>query len=270
MKPSKLSQIALVSVAAATCCVGVRAYQRVADFGFGNDDSPSNVKAEFYWSRLAYSSSMQSFGGGYGGRGRGYYAWSRDYPKADRQFLIAMHRLTRIDGRPTEQVVTLDSDEIFNYPWIYAVQVQRWSFTDEEAKRLRDYLAKGGFLMVDDFHGTEDWENFMNGMRQVLPDRPVEDLQSGDEIFHTLYDIDDKMQIPGEQYVWSGRTYEKDGYQPKWRAIRDDKGRVVVAICHNMHLGDAWEWADDPNYPEPFASMAFRVGLDYILYGMTH
>src|SRR5205823_2506183 len=87
-------------------------------------------------------------------------------------------------------------------------------------------------------------------------DRPVEDLQSGDEIFHTLYDIDDKMQIPGEQYVWSGRTYEKDGYQPKWRAIRDDKGRIVVAICHNMHLGDAWEWADDPNYPEPFVLLS--------------
>ena len=85
--------------------------------------------------------------------------------------------------------------------------------------------------MVDDFHGTEDWENFMNGMRQVLPDRPVENLQSADEIFHTLYDVDDKMQIPGEHYVWSGRTYEKDGYQPKWRAIRDDKGRIIVAIC---------------------------------------
>ncbi len=149
-------------------------------------------------------------------------------------------------------------------------QVQNWTFTDSEAKRLREYLLKGGFLMVDDFHCTEDWENFMNGMRQVLPDRPVENLQSGDEIFHTLYDVDDKMQIPGEHYVWSGRTYEKDGYQPKWRAIRDDKGRIIVAICHNMHLGDAWEWADDPNYPETFASMAFRVGLDYILYGMTH
>ena len=139
-----------------------------------------------------------------------------------------------------------------------------------EAKRLREYLLKGGFLMVDDFHGTQDWENFMSGLRQVLPDRPIEDLASGDEIFHTLYDVDDKIQIPGEQWIRSGRTYEKDGYQPKWRAIRDDKGRIVVAICHNMHLGDAWEWADDPNYPEQFASAAFRVGLDYILYGMTH
>ena len=266
----KLSRIALAVVAVATCGVALHAYQRVADFGFGNDESPSNVKAEFYWSRLAYESNMQSYSGGMGYHGWGRTSWSRDYPKADRQFLIAMHRLTRIDGRPTEQVVRLDTDDIFNYPWIYAVQVQQWSFSEAEAKRLREYLLKGGFLMVDDFHGTQDWEQFMGGLRQVLPDRPIEDLASGDEIFHTLYDVDDKMQIPGEQWIRSGRTYEKDGYQPKWRAIRDDKGRIVVAICHNMHLGDAWEWADDPNYPEQFASAAFRVGLDYILYGMTH
>ena len=106
----------------------------------------------------------------------GVATWSRDYPKADRQFLIALKRLTRIQGRATEQVVNLDSDDIFNYPWVYAVKVQTWSFTDDEAKRLREYLLKGGFLMVDDFHGSEDWENFMNGMRQVFPDRPVEDL----------------------------------------------------------------------------------------------
>lgn len=264
----KSSLAALVTVTVAACTVGLSAFQRTGDYGFGNDESPANVKSEFYWSRLAYSSRMSSY---QGLRYHGWYSsWSRDYPKADRQFLIAMHRLTRIDGRPTEQVVTLDSDEIFNYPWVYAVQVQNWTFTPAEAKRLREYLLKGGFLMVDDFHGTEDWQNFMDGMREVLPNRSVEDLQSGDEIFHTLYDVDTKMQIPGEQYVWTGRTYENDGYQPKWRGIRDDKGRIVVAICHNMHLGDAWEWADDPNYPEAFSSMAFRVGLDYIIYGMTH
>jgi Domain of unknown function (DUF4159) len=263
----KLLQALMVTVVALVFCTVVLAFQRTADFGFGNGEGPANEKAEFYWSRLSYNTSMSDYGGyGYWGR----YTWSRDYPKADRQFLIAMHRLTRIEGRSYEQVVNLDSDEIFNYPWVYAVQVQTWSFTDAQAKRLREYLLKGGFLMVDDFHGTADWENFMNGMQQVLPDRPVEDLASGDEIFHVLYDIDDKMQIPGEQYVRTGRTYEKDGYVPKWRAIRDDKGRIMVAICHNMHLGDAWEWADDPDYPEPFASMAFRIGLNYIIYGMTH
>ena len=161
----KLSRVALAAVAAAVCGMGLWALQRRGDYGFGDNDSGSNVKAEFYWSRLAYHSNMESYGA-YGRRGFwGFAAWSRDYPKADRQFLIAMHRLTRIDGRPTEQVVSLDNDDIFNYPWIYAVQVEDWTFTPAEAKRLREYLLKGGFLMVDDFHGTEDWENFMNGMR---------------------------------------------------------------------------------------------------------
>lgn len=232
-----------------------------------------NEPAEFYWSRLRYTSRTDVYdGGGYGyGYGYGYVgSWSRDYPKADRQFLMALRRLTRIEARPTEQVVDLDSDEIYNYPWVYAVQVANWTFTDAEAKRLREYLLKGGFLMVDDFHGTADWDRFMQGMRMVFPDRPIEDLKDNDEIFHVLYDIGQRFQVPGEQYVVTGRTYEKDGYVPKWRAIRDDRGRIMVAICHNMHLGDAWEWADMPEYPEKFASMAFRVGLDYIMYGMTH
>jgi hypothetical protein len=231
--------------------------------------SAENEPAEFYWSRLHYSSR---YGGsqGFGGYGFGFGGWSRDYPKADRQFLLALSRLTRIQMRSTEQVVDMDSDEIFNYPWVYAVQVANWSFTDAQAKRLREYLLKGGFLMVDDFHGTADWESFMRGMRQVLPDRPIEDLRNDDEIFHVLYDLSERFQVPGEQYVNTGRTYEKDGYVPKWRAIRDDKGRIIVAICHNMHLGDAWEWADMPEYPEAFASMAFRVGINYIVYGMTH
>src|SRR5438309_6629109 len=226
----KCTHIALAILAASAGCAALWA-QRTGDFGFGNDDSPTNVKAEFYWSRLAYSTNIASNFGGYGHRWRS--SWSRDYPKADRQFLIAMHRLTRIDGRPTEQVVTLDSDEIFNFPWIYAVQVQMWSFTDKEAQRLREYLQKGGFLMVDDFHGTADWENFMSGMRQIFPDAakyPVEDLNDKDEIFHVLYDMDDRFQVPGEQYIRSGRTYEKDGYVAKWRGVRDDKGRLVIAI----------------------------------------
>jgi hypothetical protein len=263
--------LAAVAVASVTLCsyTVVHAYQRTADFGFSDSEEQGAQKAEFTWSRLAYTSRVGMSGYGYG-FGRGRYTWARDYPKADRQFLIAMKRLTRIEARPTEQVVDLSSDAIFDYPWIYAVQVQTWSFSDEEAKRLREYLLRGGFLMVDDFHGTQDWEDFMQGMRQVLPDRPVEDLQNGDEIFHVLYDMGDRIQVPGEQYVRTGRTYEKDGYVPKWRAIRDDKGRIMVAICHNMHLGDAWEWADDPEYPEKFAGEAFRVGLNYIVYDMTH
>src|SRR5665213_1916763 len=250
--------------------IGLFALQRDQFQGFGRDpyssqDNPGE-KAEFSWSRLHYNSNSSGFSFGFRRGG----SWSTDYPKADRQFLMALKRLTRINAKSTEQVVDLTTDDIFNYPFVYAVQVQNWAFTADEAKRLREYLLKGGFLMVDDFHGAADWESFTSGMRMVFPDRPIEDLQDKDEIFHVLYDLGERFQVPGEQYVFSGRTYEKDGIDPKWRAIRDDRGRVVVAICYNMHLGDAWEWADDPRYPERFASLAFRTGLDYITYSMTH
>ncbi len=89
----------------------------------------------------------------------------------------------------------------------------------------------------------------MIGMRKIFPDRPIEDLENKDEIFHVLYDLDERIQVPGYQYIMTGRTFERDGIEPKWRAIRDDKGRIMVAICHNMHIGDAWEHADDPALP---------------------
>jgi hypothetical protein len=255
------------------------------------DECNSTDKAEFYWSRLKYPSQYGGFGGGRrfggggfgfggGGCGEGFGPWQRDYPKADIQFLMAMRRLTNVNTRSTSQVVDLDAPDsdphsLDNYPWVYAVQAQTWSFNADEAKKMHDYLMKGGFLMVDDFHGAEDWELFMQGLHQFLPNAQVEDLKDTDEIFHVLFDLSQRVQIPGEQYVWSGRTYEAGaggdiGYVPGWRAVRDDKGRIIVAICFNMHLGDAWEWADDPRYPEKFASLAFRVGLNYIVYGMTH
>jgi Domain of unknown function (DUF4159) len=135
---------------------------------------------------------------------------------------------------------------------------------------MRDYLLRGGFLMVDDFHGTYEWDIFLEGMRKILPDRAIVDLENSEAIFHTLYDLDDRFQVPGIQILRSGVPYEKGGIEAKWRGIYDEKGRVVVAICHNMDLGDAWEWADEPRYPERYASLAYRIGLNYIIYAMTH
>ena len=269
----KLVRIISATTLLLSLSIGPFALQRGGYQGFGRQQysyySGPNVPSEFYWSRLQYNASYAG-GGGYGFRGMHGGGWSRDYPKADNDCLIALRRLTHINSPSPLNVVDLDSDHIFDYPWIYAVQVDTWTFTDQEAKRLHDYLLKGGFLMVDDFHGTDDWEHFMAGMRMVLPDRSVEDLPDADEIYHCLYDIDEKFQIPSEIYVNTGRTYEKDGYVPKWRAIRNDHGRIMVAICANMHLGDAWEWADSPQYPEKFSGLAFRIVLNYIMYAMTH
>lgn len=229
-----------------------------------SDVLPADAKeaTEYVFARLRYPSA-------YGGRGyRG--SWTTDYPKADRQFVQGVRRLTRIHTRSVEHVVDLDSDDIFSYPWVYAVEVGRWSLTDAQAGKLREYLLRGGFLMADDFHGTWEWEVFMASMSRVFPDRPVEEIPNSDAIFHVLYDLDERFQVPGIQVLRSGRTYEQDGIEPRWRAIYDDQGRVLVAICHNMDLGDAWEWADLPQYPERYASLAYRVGINYIIYAMTH
>jgi hypothetical protein len=135
---------------------------------------------------------------------------------------------------------------------------------------MRDYLDRGGFFMCDDFHGTREWAVFVESMQKVFPDRPIVDLPNTDPIFHVLYDLDGRYQVPGAQYLNSGVTYEQDGYEARWRGIYDKKGRLVVAICHNMDLGDAWEYADNPRYDEKFSALAFRIVSNYVVYSMTH
>ena len=222
----------------------------------------ANARVEFLFARLHFDMGEEWFGR--------FQRWAADYPKADRQFLQGVRRLTRINTRSTGEVVDLDSDQIYNSPWIYAEDPGTWILSDTQAKRLREYLLRGGFLMADDSHGDYEWGTFMAGMRKVFPDRPVEDLSNSDEILHVVYDLDDRFQVPGTRYIWGYRRYTPDSAVPKWRAIRDDKGRIVVAICHNSDVGDAWEWADSPHYPERAASLAYRIGINYILYAMTH
>jgi hypothetical protein len=235
------------------------------------DGSDQAIPSEFLFSRLRYNTGYGGgFGGGYGGRRMFGGGWAQDFPRADHDCLLALRRLTRINSPSPLNVVDIDDDNMWDTPWIYAVGVDKWAFTDAEAQRLRNFIDRGGFLMVDHFHGQADWDRFMSGMNMVLPGADVKDIPDDDPIFHVLYDIDEKFQIPGEQYVATGRTYEKDGYIPGWRCIRDKDGRIIVAICFNMHLGDAWEWANAGDYPEKFSGLAFRVVLNYITYAMTH
>lgn len=216
-------------------------------------------KTEYAFARLRYPS---------GGWGRG--AWAIDYPKADRQFVQGVRRLTRLNTKSVEVVVDLESDEIYNWPWIYAVEVGHWELNETRAKKLRNYLDRGGFLMVDDFHGPYEWGAFVDSIQRVYPDRPIVEIENSDAIFHLVYDLEEKLQVPGIHIHLSGRTSEKGGVDPHWRAIYDEQGRIKVAICFNMDNGDAWEWADSPQYPEKYASQAYRIGINYILYAMTH
>ncbi len=197
--------------------------------------------------------------------------WTIDYPRSDRHLSAAVRRLTRIQARSVEEPVAAeDGDDIYNWPWLYAVEVGHWDLTNLQAAKLRDFLDRGGFFMCDDFHGTWEWETFAASMKKVFPDRPIVDIPNSDPIFHTVYDLDDRYQVPGEQFVYSHSTWEKDGYRARWRGIYDDKGRLIVAICHNMDLGDSWEHADNPLYPEQYSALGFRIGINYLVYAMTN
>src|SRR5262245_13675595 len=231
-------------------------------------------KTEWVFARLMYPPFFS--GGGRGFRysrdwARGASSWTIDYPRSDRHFLVALRRLARVHARSVEQPVNLDDGDQYDWPWMYAVEVGHWDLTDSQAKGLREYLLRGGFLMTDDFHGTAEWEVFVNGMKKVFPERRIVDIPDNDAIFHSLYDLDDRFQVPGAQSLYPPyRVYEKDGVGAKWRGVYDDNGRVMVAICHNVDLGDSWEWADVPQYPAKYSDLGIRIGVNYVVYAMTH
>ena len=227
---------------------------------------------EWTFARLMYPPVGTYYGGVefFGSWKNGGTNWTMDYPRSDRHLSQAVRRLTRIQARSVEIPVDLDDGDVYDWPWLYGVEVGHWSLTDDQAKALREYLLRGGFFMCDDFHGTAEWRIFEASMRRVFPDREIVDLPAGNAIFHTIYDLDDKYQVPGAQYIRSGRTYEADGYKDTWRGIFDDRGRLMVAICHNMDLGDSWEHADNPQYDERFSALGIRIGINYVLYSMTH
>src|SRR6516165_4145915 len=181
-----------------------------------------NTKTEWTRARLRYPSVW--------GRWRGQdLNWTIDYPRSDRHLLEGVRRLTRIDTRSVEQVVDLDgTGDVYNWPMMYAVEVGHWQLPDDQAAQLREFLLRGGFLMVDDFHGDQpyhnvasEWQVFLASIRKVFPDRPIVEIPDSDAIFHTVYDLDERFQVPGWQWVHSGRENEagETGKTPHWRGI---------------------------------------------------
>jgi hypothetical protein len=244
-----------------------------------DDDTLAPARAaEFHFIRLQYT-DLPQFHRGYGyasrnGRGSGW--WLVDWPAADNHFTMGIQRLTRIDtGDPRH--VRLTDDQLFDYPWIYATQTGWWDLTDAETDRLREYLLRGGFLVVDDFWGPEAWALFARTMDRVFPNQPITDLAESDSVMHVLYDIREKDRtfIPGSRHLRRGaggtvQVVQPEGTSPAWLAMYDPRNRMVVAVNFNTDVGDAWEFADVPYYPEAMTALAYRYGINYIIYAMTH
>jgi hypothetical protein len=262
------------AAAAAFCVVAVALpaaqFQRYPPHGpifmDGEIFAPENPNEKAEWTFIRFDYHMNDEFGFYD-----FQRWAADWPKADRQFVSAVKRLTLIQARSTEHILAANSDQLFNYPWIYVEDPGAWRLTQAQAQRLRQFLLRGGSIMLDDSWGDQERENMAAAVRMILPGRPIEKLANSDPIFHVVYNLDHRIQIPGTRYIWGWRRRRRpDEMTPIWSAVRDDKGRILIFICHNSDTGDAWEWADSPRYPETPATEAFQIGINSVIYAMTH
>jgi hypothetical protein len=228
----------------------------------------------FTFVRVQYDSG----GGGYGRRGWGG-GWLTDWPDSDLNFSFRLQQLTALKVNPEPIHLRLTDERLFDYPFLYMIEPGRLFFSEEEVVALRRYLLNGGFLMVDDFWGEYQWENFHEQIKRVFPDREPEELPLDHEIFRCVYRLKEKPQVPSI-HSWQGPgsnvTWEyHDGTDTRtvhYKGLFDDKGRMMAIICHNTDLGDGWEReGEDPSYFHEFSEKkSYPMGINIVTYAMTH
>ena len=203
--------------------------------------------------------------------------WATDYPDSDLNFSFRLQQLTSLKVHPDGVIIELTDPRLFDYPFIYMCEPGDISLSQLEATALRRYLLNGGFMMVDDFWGEREWANFHLAMKQVFPERDYIDLPLEHEIFHNVYTLKEKPQVPSIRHAIGGRSYgitweRSDAKEVHYRAILDDKDRIMVMICHNTDLGDGWEReGEDEWYFREFSEkMAYPMGINIVTYAMTH
>jgi len=238
----------------------------------------------FTFVRIQYSSGYGGggFGRGFGpgrgrrGFGRGGGRWATDYPDSDLNFSYRLQQLTSLEVNPDGLILELTDPELFNHPFIYIVEPGDLVFTEEEVVALRQYLLNGGFLMVDDFWGEAEWYNFYYEIKRVFPDREPVELPLSHPIFCAVFELKEKPQVPSIDAALRGRPYgitweREDAREPHFKALYDDKGRMMAIICHNTDLGDGWEReGEDEWYFREFSEKkAYPMGINIVFYAMT-
>ena len=230
---------------------------------------PAEFKRDcFTFVRIQYNSTMD----------RSSYAWWTDYPDADINLSWRLHQLTSMAVDPDGKILQLTDPELLNYPFAFMSGVPAIVLSDAEIAAMRRYLLNGGFIMVDDFWGEENWDHFDHEvLRRVFPDRKPVELPIEHPIFHCVFDLKEKPQIPSVFFAVRNRetgiTWEEpDGQTPHYRAVLDDKERIMMLICHNTDLGDGWEEeGTDPWYFAEFSEKkAYPLGINIIFHVMTH
>lgn len=202
--------------------------------------------------------------------------WSTDLPDSDLNLPFRLHELTSLVVTPRSRILEITSPELPDYPFTYIVEPGSLSLTDAEAKILRDYLLNGGFLMFDDMWGEDEWDNLYRNLKLIFPDREPVELQLDHPIFHTVFDIREKPQIPDMETAMgnrdTGEFYEKGAKGSHFYGIFDDKGRMMVFVSRDNDFGDSWEReGDDPWFFHEFSEKrGYPMTINIIMYLLTH
>ena len=225
----------------------------------------------FSFARLRYTSwGGRGWGGWGGGRGR----WATDAPEADLNLSFRLQQMTSLKVNPSPTYINITPEELAQHPFVYMAEPGRLEFTPDEVEALRNYLLNGGFLMVDDFWGEGEWQNFYYEIKRVFPDREPTELPIEHPVFHCVFELKEKPQMPSiHHFLGTGLTYEREGTeQVSYRGLFDDRGRLMAIICHNTDLGDGWEReGEDPTYFERFSEkMAYPMAINILFYAMTN
>ncbi|MBV8859531.1 MAG: DUF4159 domain-containing protein [Acidobacteria bacterium] len=225
----------------------------------------SEPVGEFTFMRTIYR-TLSTYGPRWGA------AWSTDYPNADDNFSVGLREWAgtnlNVSMRPVQ--VEIMDEHLFDYPLIYFVEPGHMELNEEEAARLREYVARGGFMFFDDFWGSVEWANVTEQLKKVFPDLEPQELPLTHPIFHSYLDITEAVQVPNIYNAQRGVTSEKDGFVPYYMGIVDKRGRLVAFFSRNSDLGDAWEWINDPRYPVKYGLAAYKVGINVVIYAMSH
>jgi len=244
MRPKFLFCLGLLVLGSAAVVYGQRFRPRYIEQG----DPP---QTEFIFARLHYSGGLRFGGGG----------WFHDYPDAEQHLTQILSEATSLNVKHVSyRIVELGSKELFDYPFAYISEPGEMDLTDQEAANLREYIDRGGFLMIDDFDGYRDLENLRRNLHYVFPEREMFRMTFDHEIFHMYFDIDES-QVTSPYDV---------GADAVFYGFPDGHGGTSMIICHNNDIGDFWEWIDRPQYPLKPSVEGLRLGINFVLYGMTH
>ncbi|SIO41421.1 protein of unknown function [Singulisphaera sp. GP187] len=238
-------------------------------------------KDVFTFVRVEYDADYGGGGGGgfgYGGRRRwgGGGGWMTDWPDSDLNFSFRLQQLTSLKVNPEPISMRVTDERLCDYPFLYMIEPGNLSFSEEEVVALRHYLLNGGFLMIDDFWGDHAWQTVSDQFKRVFPDREPTELSIEHEIFRCVYRLKEKPQVPAIN-VWenTGETWERhdgDSQTVHYKQIVDDKGRMMVILCHNTDLGDGWEREGlSTDYFHEFSEKkSYPMGINIVTYAMTH